>query len=61
MRKFLKNAKNYMTNNGLIFLGVNLFYVSLGNLQNIVSNFDYKVVKTIKKTPHKCIVLILKK
>ena len=59
--KFLKNAKNCMTNNGLIFLGVNLFYVSLSNLQNIVSNFDYKVVETIKKKPHKCIVLVLKK
>ena len=59
--KFLKNAKNYMTNNGLIFLGVNLFYVSLSNLQNIVSNFDYKIVETIKKKPHKCIVLVLKK
>ena len=59
--EFLKNAKNHMSNDGLIFLGVNLFYVSLKNLNNIVNNFDYKIVETIKKKPHKCIVLVLKK
>ena len=59
-KKFLK--KNIVANslsanliniyNGLIFLGVNLFYIPLNSLMSIVKNLDYKVIETVKRKPH---------
>ena len=61
INNFLKSAKNHLTNKGLIFLGVNLFYIPLNSLMSIVKNLDYKVIETVKRKPHDCIVLVLKK
>ncbi len=56
---FLKNAKNYLKKDGLIFLGVNLFYVSKKVLFEIIDLYGFKINEVIKKFPNKSIVIII--
>jgi len=46
---FLENASNHLTENGIIFLGVNLFYVPLEDLNKIVERYKYQKIEIIKK------------
>ena len=58
---FLKEAHRFLKMNGIIFLGVNQFYVPFKNLENIIKFYGYNTVDVIKRWPHKCIVFVLKK
>ena len=58
---FLDSAGNFLTEKGVIFLGVNLFYVPLDDLNELISNYKYKIIEKIKMSPNKCIVLVLRK
>ena len=50
---FLKDGKKYLNQNGLIFLGVNLFYVPKDILIKIVNFHNFKIneIKLNKETP----------
>tara|TARA_B100002051_G_C16713905_1_gene628236 strand:+ start:271 stop:927 length:657 start_codon:yes stop_codon:yes gene_type:complete len=58
---FLKEAHKFLTKNGIIFLGVNQFYVPFKNLNHIIESFGYYTLDIVKRWPHKCIVFVLKK
>tara|TARA_B110001452_G_C15206319_1_gene418490 strand:+ start:867 stop:1523 length:657 start_codon:yes stop_codon:yes gene_type:complete len=58
---FLDSAGNFLTEKGVIFLGVNLFYVPLDDLNELISNYKYKIIENVKMSPNKCIVLVLRK
>tara|TARA_B100001540_G_scaffold315676_1_gene343536 strand:+ start:503 stop:1162 length:660 start_codon:yes stop_codon:yes gene_type:complete len=61
IENFLKEANKFLTKSGIIFLGVNQFYVPSKTLEKIISFHEYQLIDTIKRWPHKCIVLVLKK
>tara|TARA_B100001057_G_scaffold500933_1_gene618959 strand:+ start:3343 stop:4011 length:669 start_codon:yes stop_codon:yes gene_type:complete len=56
---FLKNARNYLKKDGLIFLGVNLFYVPKKVLFEIIDLYGFKRNEVIKKFPNKSIVVVI--
>ena len=58
---FLKEAHKFLTKNGIIFLGVNQFYVPFKNLNDIIKSYGYYTIDVVKRWPHKCIVFVLKK
>jgi methylase of polypeptide subunit release factors len=61
INNFLKKAKKYLSNNGTIFIGVNLFYISFKDLKKIVKSYEYKIIERVNLKPFQNIVLILKK
>ncbi len=56
---FLKSAKNYLNKDGLIFLGVNLFYIPKKVLFEIIDLYGFKKNEIIKKFPNKSIVVVI--
>tara|TARA_B110000037_G_scaffold222668_1_gene298768 strand:+ start:7271 stop:7933 length:663 start_codon:yes stop_codon:yes gene_type:complete len=61
INQFLQKASEHLKKEGLIFLGVNLYYVPMNSLINIANHYDYKKVEIIKRFPDKCVVIVLKK
>ena len=61
INQFLQKASDHLKKEGLIFLGVNLYYLPLNSLIYLADHYDYKKVEIIKRFPDKCVVLVLKK
>ena len=60
INQFLQKASEHLKKEGLIFLGINLFYIPINSLNNIVDQYNYEKVEIIKRFPDDCVVLILK-
>ena len=58
---FLREAHKFLTKDGIIFLGVNQFYVPFMNLNKLINTYRYYTIDIIKRWPHRCIVFVLKK
>ena len=59
MSTFLSEAKKFLLKDGVIFLGINNFYVSKEDCLNVINKYGYKVKKITKRSFNTSVVFVL--